>query len=590
MSNSRYYPVLFVSKDLLKIENLLGKPGRFWTWWDEGETIFKHPGMLLNAFTSKDLPNQRADMEVPKSCQVLADSGGFQIHIALSKGKKVEINQLEILRWQERNGDTAFIIDIPIGAEHDDATYEFGLTETIKNCQFFQDNMVSDELRMLNVLHGHTYDRCVRWYDSLKKFDYRGKTGWSVGFHPSGDVLGQARMIMLLQSLGHKGYLHLLGTSGWNVQPILVYAARFFETLVYDSSSYASGYKERTYNVPPDIDKSEDITFGDKIQSWGSLKHPPCCCHVCRYITDNGIEFATAMTNPQAGGHIISLHNLCLMLDRHRKLEALADDKDRYFKYVQKHCSPAAFMALNYINDCQAMGYQRATEQYQKWMARTVVTQVQAEFGSLFHHPEKAKAQTAIRKEITEPRINPKTGKVRQVRKKPEKGPKVLTSIDISTEVTKLSADQANMIAEEIEPKVESGIPETISMEDGFNQALIPMEELVGLVGDFVAPKEDVSPVVLASEEKRDTLVSELLPTTKPVKTLMQEPVVRKPRKVVQKPALLDLSSVEEVHLEVVVEKPECFGNFDPKICTGEFCQEALGECKDKYVTETKAV
>ena len=581
--------MIFVDRNLLKCDDILGKPGKFWCWYHK-DSIFYHPGLLNNAYTSKDQPNHRKDLGVPDDVIVLSDSGGFQIHQNMKAGKVIDIEPLEILRWQERNGDVAFIIDVPIGAEHNDSIYEEGLKQTIANAQLFQDNMVSDDLRMLNVLHGHTYDRTVRWYEELSKFTYRGKNGWSVGFHPSGDVMGQARMMGFLMHMGHTGYVHFLGTSGWNVQPLLVYGSQFFDRLVYDSSSYASGYTTRTYVVPPDVNKGEEITFGDRLQSWHGLKKPPCVCPVCTYVLENDYDFSTAMRNPKAGGHLISMHNLCLMLERHKKLEALLDDKDRYFKYVHDHCSKASFMALHYIDDCKTMGYVAATQHYDKFFARTVVSQVQAEFGSMMLQPSKPKEKPAIRNnDPIAPKINKKTGLPRKVKIKPPKGPKVVESIaPLVASTDTVSPDTPEQIDSELLTSKQKEALVAAALDDKEFVAEFASE----LIGTLIKPT--LSPVIPTPEEipEKDTEPSPTYPDNsanfdaglieipkapKVPKVLLTEP---KQHKAKTKPLLLDLSGTEEVHLEVVVEKPACFGTHEPNVCTGDFCQSVFEECK----------
>jgi len=581
-SNSSYYPVIFVDAKLLKCEDILGKPGKWWCWYHP-DSIFYHPHLLSNAFTSKDQPEHRKHLGIPEETYVLADSGGFQIHQNMKAGKKIDIEPLEILRWQERNGDCAFIIDTPIGAEHDDATYEQGLKDTIDNAQFFQDNMVSDKLRMLNVLHGHTYDRTVRWYEELSKFTYRGKNGWSVGFHPSGDVMGQARMMGFLMHMGHTGYTHFLGTSGWNVQPLLVYGAQFFDRLVYDSSSYASGYTTRTYIMPYDVAKGEELTFGDRLQSWHGLKKPPCSCPVCTHILENGYDFSTAMRHPQAGGHVISMHNLCLMIERHKKLEALRDDKHRYFKYVQDHCSKASFMALHYIDDCRSMGYLAATERYAKLFQRTVVSQVQAEFDSLFVQPSKLKEQAAIRDDTpAPPKISKKTGLPRKVKVKPPKGPKLVGSISFSdipaiqALATQLNTDLINGSSEVTDQEVVSGLSPVVPAPEELQEESLT---LPCPTSDTVETKDVDTEPVKDNSAIFDHHLIEIPKAPKVPKVLLTEPKQPKVKKT-SKPQMLDLSGMQEVHLDVVVEKPECFGTHEPGICTGEFCQTVYEECK----------
>lgn len=406
VGKSAYFPVLFLSPNDLRSSSslpksglILGKDPDFWSWWHKEKSVFYHPYTLGNAYTSRDRPNWREMHGLGPDANVLGDSGGFQIfQKTVLQGIQLNINPLEILRWQERNSNTGFIIDWPTGSDDSDEFYEHCLSETIKNCQFYQDNMESKELRMLKVLHGHTEDRIKKWFDSLAKFDFLGKTGWSVGFHPSSDVFGQARMFAFLHSQGHRGYFHFLGVSGWNTMPLLVYASRFMDEVVFDSSSYASGYKSKSYLMPYDMGRGDDISFGDRIQSFFDLEKPPCNCPVCHAIRESDVSFPDAMTDGLIGSHLISLHNLWLYVDRSRKLHALVADKERYHKYVHDNCSKEAYLALQYLDEVMRIGYEAATREYARYCGRLVSNPLQVHFGAMFQSGAiKPKEKEAIR-------------------------------------------------------------------------------------------------------------------------------------------------------------------------------------------------
>lgn len=50
---------------------------------------------------------------------------------------------------------------------------------------------------------------------------------------------------------------------------------------------------------------------------------------------------------------------------------------------------------------------------------------------------------------------------------------------------------------------------------------------------------------------------------------------------VARKRTVLDLSDRDVVHLEVLPEKPLCFGSYEVDLCTGEFCQDVFSKCKE---------
>jgi queuine/archaeosine tRNA-ribosyltransferase len=382
---SKYFPVLFFSpeRELQNKPLLLGKPHEYWSWWYKGKSVFYHDGLLLNAYTSRAEGDKRHILNIGPDCRVLIDSGGFQLYKqTVLQGKKLNIKPIDILRTQEQWGDgpndASFIIDYPVGADDNDSMFDFCLAETKKTCELYQAEMQSDSLRMLNVLHGHTMERIKVWYDTFHKFRYRGRTGWSVGFHPSSDVMNQARMFAFIWSQQTESepleYFHFLGVSGWNTMPLLVYASRFADEVVFDSSSYGSGYKTKTYMMPNDIDRGGDVVFGDQIQSWHELVEPPCNCPVCLTVREADVSFPDAMLDPNGGGHLISLHNMFQYIDRSRKLHALVADKERYLKYVSSHCSKEALLACQYLDEvkdgAKPPSDRRLTDDQKNWIAK----------------------------------------------------------------------------------------------------------------------------------------------------------------------------------------------------------------------------
>ena len=544
--NSSYVPVLFSSGTSVVGDQLvLGKDPSFWTWWRKNESVFYWPHLLLNAFTGGSQPNQRADLKIGPDTAVLGDSGGFQILTqTIRKGIKLNIDPIQILRWQERNSDCAFIIDWPCGPEESEDFFEKCVVESKANCQIYQDHMESDKVRMLKVLHGYTDERMKRWYDAIQHFDFRGNTGWSFGLHPSGDVFGQARVFAFLYSQGFRGYLHFLGVSGWNTMPIVVYASRFMDTVIYDSSSYTQGYRSMTYMMPPDLGRRGEISFGERRQSWHELTRPPCTCPVCMFLLENGISFADSMCHPQYGGHLISLHNLWLYIERSLKLRALVPDKERYFKYVHENCSKEVYVALQYIDDVMRVGYEEATREYSRWMGKET-NHLATNFGKFFTSGgEKPKEKAAIRLEGT-----PKEKKEKRTRKSKNVSPSngvVAFSVTVDLTPTHL-LDPVIPDQDETYEKVFVDLDE--------NGVTSPSTE-IRTFGELTS-KVSSMPVLPPSVEKKSTLAKK------------------------EVPYVLNLEeSNPVVHLEIANQKPECFGTYEKSLCTDNaFCGEHFDNC-----------
>jgi len=592
-----YVPVLFFSgEDGTKNQEVLGKPSRFWTWWHEKESVFYHPFFLLNAFSSLKIPNQRNDLDAGSDVRVLVDSGGFQIYQqTIKKGIKLNIDPLEILRWQEVNGNVAFGLDWPVGTESNDEEYEHGLSETIKNYQIYRDNLKKPELRILKILHGHTPDRVKKWYEEISKIEFPCE-GYSFGWHPSSDVFGQSRMLAFLLSVGFRGYLHFLGVSGWNTSPIIIYASRFMSEVVNDSSSYATGYKTKSYTVPYDLGKQEDICFGDRLQSWHELTQPPCCCPVCTVIRDSGQPLGDVLCKSESGGHLISLHNLWLFVERSKKLYSLVADKERYFKYVHENCSPETYMALQYIDEVLRIGFDDATQEYSRWHKRTGHDQMTHHFGKIFMSGDSKPKEKPVTRLPKVEKEGQKRGRKKKVVEQPQglNGGSFATILD-SLPLTNLGLHPVILTESEL---LEVSLPhlplKLKTPKETVNLLPLSSEELArdsfGWLHKAISESSmlpNLSETDVANIRALQSVSSEELTKNVPLNPFGQLhqggevlPKKKREHKIVNSPTLLALEETSVVSLHVIVEKPECFGGYEQSICDGSFCPSVFEECK----------
>lgn len=392
----QYAPVLYAGTHLDNLMKHLdpriqtmGLDANKYLWW-QPEAIFQHSMMLVNSWSWIGLPgcdNLRDLLEIPKHVTVIGDSGGYQIFKNSVRDGKASgvLSPLQVLRWLEKNSDRAFIVDWPVNAETSDVAFEYGLQETLKNCQIYEDELQSTDLLIYKVMHGTSEDRFKRWFEALLPFQFRGKWGWSFGFRPSRSVMDVARLLAWLYTQGGvKDTIHLLGLGGFTTTPFLIYASRYIKGMTFDNSTYArAGYKNRTWKTPLGIDQ-DWVIFGDVRHSYGGLKRPPCTCPVCRRVVECDADWAAVNLERYMGKHLLALHNLCIYDDYVTKLKALVDDLDRYLVFVRKSCNEATYLAIHYFEEVLRIGYDAATKDFSKWFVCAQSNQAISSFSKLF--------------------------------------------------------------------------------------------------------------------------------------------------------------------------------------------------------------
>jgi len=449
-----YVPVVFGESSFIGPcpEDAPLKPEQL-KWWDKATGLFYHPYLLLNAFEYVTKGERdvcvRDRLGIGKDTCVLGDSGGFQIFKF-----NVKVPTQDVLRWQELNCDRAFIVDDVSGADDTEEEFERKLLHTVENCKIFEANRTNSEMSIYRVLHGHTEERIRRWFDAIAPFPFEG---WSIGFHPSGDVWGQARMAMFLYHMGWRGKLHFLGASGRNVVPVEIWSSKLFEDVVFDSTSYAMGVRSRTYDLPADLFPSgQSLSLGDRLQDWHELTHLPCVCPICSTLK--------TIDNIRRGdpGMYISLHNMFLTVETCHKLKALLPYEELYLKYVEENCKKDTRMAIEFMKMCVSVGYEPAVREYHRHMRLAVPTQDQSTFLTMMAPVSKVRLKDAVR-------VDPSVvegGK--KPRKKKEKGP-VRTNKQIARTLLDLSDQSTNALEEErVKPECFGEFEESTCCDPGF--------------------------------------------------------------------------------------------------------------------------
>lgn len=329
-------------------------------WWGPNSLIY-YPALLFNYYHTGKMDIRRR-MLVPPEVTVIGDSGGYEILSRRAKGKKVDIQPLQVLRWQEANCDIGITLDIspvnlqPIKGGKSVATnpnpisheeFERRLQETCQNNQTFQDNRnKTKNLRIYNVIHsgmGKTQSINI-WYERVKDFKFEG---WSIAPKPPSDPIKVAIDGMFLYDRGIRKNLHVLGISGINVLPVLVYMEQYIKNISTDSFSYginAIVRKHMNFFGP-------GLFFRPKERKYSRI---PCICPVCSHIRSVEDLYRTDIE----GYALISLHNLWQYLNYLKYLETLVEDRENFIKYIRNRNKLRT--AINFIDNTIQDGWETA--------------------------------------------------------------------------------------------------------------------------------------------------------------------------------------------------------------------------------------
>jgi len=330
---------------------------------------------VTNKTEEKTGKKYRDMVSYPKDKILLGDSAGFQFASFAKKGEICDMQTIDSLRWQEKNCDICMNLDIPPNLDGNPSYEDFikALDTSVKNFQFFQDNRKNNDMKLLNVLHGETYELMDLWYGKVKHFEF---DGWALGIKPPFDPMLQAVGFMFLWEKGEfdkpsTKWLHFFGTSGKHVVPTIVYAAHILETvkkvnidISFDSSSYNIGSIYRTYYLP--FDKGPHLSFGDKFERKNpNLKELPCKCPVCVSIKDINELNKTDIY----AGTLISLHNMYQYIQYNELLNSLVEQKDVFIDYLNKFgTSVKTLKSIEFIDFAIDNGLANAIQKFHAYL------------------------------------------------------------------------------------------------------------------------------------------------------------------------------------------------------------------------------
>lgn len=343
--------------------------GKYDPAWFTDLSIFHHPYMLVSYYYSGKIPDYRKTLRIQDDVQLMADSGGYSI---FTQGG--DISPVDVLRWQEKNSDIAFSLDLPPARSenttrcspgkviyHNIDKFEENAEISRKNNIIFQENRTTDKLKIYNVIHGYNLETMNLWWDYVTPgIDFEG---YATGAKPATNILLQALCIMFLYNKGVRKNIHLLGISGITVIPLIVWASQYIDNISFDSTSYGYGARTRAYVYPEKI--RYYTHFGRK---YATKKHPMskiyCNCPICKDFDTPEYFIKSDITWP---GMLLSLHNLWCVKQYVEELENAVGDKDKFFELVKQHTgnwSDKTIYGINFIEDCLKAGFDNTYKTY----------------------------------------------------------------------------------------------------------------------------------------------------------------------------------------------------------------------------------
>jgi len=329
-------------------------------WWRENSFFFQ-PAVLLSYGGHSKKDASRKTLKIPDNVTVIGDSGGFEILTRRAKGQPVDIKPLDVLRWEEENCDIGMTLDLnPLNlvvkgkgksiAMHIEPVTEKVFTErleeTCRNNQIFEDNRQNPNLKIYNVVHsgmGITNKWISRWFERVKDFKFEG---WAVAPKSPGNPLKVAADTMFLYDRGIRKDVHILGISGIHALPVLVYMEQYIKNISTDSFSYGLFAIYRTHINLPYL----NLTFAPSTKKHTKV---PCFCPVCSKISVEDL-YRTDIY----GYSLIALHNLWQYLNYLKYLEALVEDKEKFYGFVKKN--PRLKLAIDFVDITVEDGWETA--------------------------------------------------------------------------------------------------------------------------------------------------------------------------------------------------------------------------------------
>jgi queuine/archaeosine tRNA-ribosyltransferase len=282
----------------------------------------------------------RTEYKYPEDHVLISDSSGFQMATFARKNKIFDLSPLQILRWMEANADIAMNLDVPPWDN-----FNASLKASVENFNFFEINRLNFDMKLYNILHGKTLDEMKIWYHSVEGFE--SFNGWALGVRPANNVYLQVIGYLFLQEKGAKDFntnFHMFGISGIKNMLVMAMLSNYFDSsITFDSSSYISGSRFKTFILPKYIRHSVD--FGRS--STRGMKSIPCNCPVCSSLTIEELYLQEGTDSYT----LIPLHNLYQYIEVNRMINCLITDDYAFTEYAK---SVNEEETINTVNDMLA--------------------------------------------------------------------------------------------------------------------------------------------------------------------------------------------------------------------------------------------
>jgi len=324
------------------------------SWWEK-ESFFKYDSLLISAFYGmKWKTNFRKFFNIPDSTFIMGDSGGFQ-----NLTQNANLNCLEVLRWQENNCDSGFVLDYPLLSSLSLKEKKEYQHKTIDNAIYMHKNRKNDKFKLYAVVHGHNEKDVDYMIDLYKNvIDISNFDGIGVGV--ARNVTNLKFTIKLIVTMIYKlktfnKNMHLFGISGLNIIPLIAYLqTKVNFNITFDSSSYGCGAIRKEYWV--DYGR-HTLEFSEKNMS--SIKNLPCNCPVCSTCTVEDMKKSGSIS-----GGLIYLHNLYQITSFIKQIYSLVNDNESFFKYIKLNYKEDYLKYFDYIDMVFEKGLDDANKKY----------------------------------------------------------------------------------------------------------------------------------------------------------------------------------------------------------------------------------
>ena len=292
--------------------------------WFSPKSHFQYGISLISAYFGMRDDNYRETMGFPKDHILIGDSGGFQIWSYGQKGVPVNIQPLEVLRWQERNCDIGMNLDVPVAR---DGNFDQCLKESITNFKIFE-KFHNTDMPLYNVLHGRTTGEVKKWHAAVKDFPF---DGWANGMKVTNYMQIYGYLYLREQDALNLDFgMHLFGLASIDSMiAMAMVAKRFDQKITYDSSSYSMGARDRRFYHSGSVRYFSEFRRECK----KTLKNIPCDCPVCRDLKMEDYYSQTQRSTPI----LLSLHDLYQYVTVGRYVNYIMEDDEVLANYAKSY-------------------------------------------------------------------------------------------------------------------------------------------------------------------------------------------------------------------------------------------------------------